>query len=166
MKTGEAVKIKVGLGYDHHRLVQGRALVIGGIKIPFGLGALAHSDGDVLVHALIDALLGAKGEGDIGQRFPDSDPAYKDISSLELLRGVMNEIKESGLSVVNADAVIVLERPKLASFISGMKTNLCPILGIKPDQLGIKAKTGEGGGQTGQNLTIACWAVVLLGRFS
>jgi len=166
LKTGEAVKTRIGLGYDHHGLVQGRALVIGGIKIPYELGPLAHSDGDVLAHAIIDALLGARGEGDIGQRFPDDDPAYKDISSLELLRRVMREVKAAGFYVVNADAVIVLEKPKLASFIPGMKANLSPILGIATVDLGIKAKTAEGVGQTEPEQSIACWAVVLLGRVS
>lgn len=156
------MSFKIGLGYDLHRLVAGRNLIIGGVKIPFELGSLAHSDGDVLVHSLIDALLGAKGEGDIGQKFPDSDPAYKDISSLKLLAEVMQEIKEAGLSIINADSVIVLEKPKLSPFIPEMKANLCPILGIEPENLGIKAKTAESLGEIGQGKAIACWTTVLL----
>ncbi|MBC7362253.1 MAG: 2-C-methyl-D-erythritol 2,4-cyclodiphosphate synthase [Candidatus Aminicenantes bacterium] len=158
------MNLKVGLGYDLHRLVPGRPLIIGGVKIPFELGCLAHSDGDVLVHSLIDALLGIKGEGDIGQKFPDSDPAYKDISSLELLRQVMQEIKEAGFSVVNVDSVVILEKPKLAPFIPEMKTSLCPILGIQPENLGIKAKTAEKLGEIGQSQAIACWTVALVGH--
>jgi len=158
------MKMKVGLGYDLHRLVRGRLLIIGGVKIPFELGCLAHSDGDVLVHSLIDALLGAKGEGDIGQKFPDSDPAYKNISSLELLRPTMSEIKKAGFLVINVDSVIILEKPKLAPYIPEMKKNLCPILGIEPESLGIKAKTVEGLGAIGSDQAVACWTAVLLGR--
>ncbi|MDD8020294.1 MAG: 2-C-methyl-D-erythritol 2,4-cyclodiphosphate synthase [Acidobacteriota bacterium] len=153
---------KVGLGFDSHRLVSGRPLIIGGVNIPSPLGCLAHSDGDVLVHSLIDALLGAAGLGDIGQRFPDTDPAYENISSLELLRAVMTEIKASGLAVVNADSIIILEKPRLAPFISQMKTGLCPLLSITPANLGIKAKTAEGLGEIGSGQAIEAWTTILL----
>jgi len=156
------MKTKVGLGYDLHRLVVGRALIIGGVNIPSEVGCLAHSDGDVLVHSLIDALLGAKGEGDIGQRFPDTDPAYEGISSLELLRRVMEEIREAGLVVVNTDSVLLLEKPKIYPYLDSMKANLYPLLRVSPGNIGIKAKTAEGLGSIGSGEAVACWTVVLL----
>ncbi|MGQ9800321.1 MAG: 2-C-methyl-D-erythritol 2,4-cyclodiphosphate synthase [Candidatus Saccharicenans sp.] len=157
------MEIKAGLGYDLHRLVPGRPLIIGGVAIPAEGGSLAHSDGDVLVHSLIDALLGASGEGDIGQRFPDTDPAYKGIASLELLRRVMAEIRAAGLIVVNTDSVLILEKPRLAPYLTAMKANLAPILGIEPGRIGLKAKTAEGLGDIGSGEAIACWTVALLG---
>jgi len=153
---------KVGLGFDSHRLVEGRPLILGGVNIPSVVGCQAYSDGDVLIHALIDALLGAAGLGDIGQKFPESDPAYKNISSLELLRRVMAEMKAAGLAVVNADTIVILERPKLAPFISQMKEHLCPLLDLRPSSLGIKAKTAEGTGEIGSGQAVEAWATVLL----
>lgn len=156
------MKIKAGLGYDLHRLIPGRPLIIGGVRIPSEVGCQAHSDGDVLVHSLIDALLGARGEGDIGQLFPDSDPAYKDISSLELLRRVMTEVREAGFRVVNTDSVLILEKPRLAAYMKSMKDNLSPLLKLDPARIGLKAKTSEGLGEIGSGRAIACWTVVLL----
>ena len=153
---------KVGLGFDSHRLVAGRPLIIGGINIPASAGCLAHSDGDVLVHALMDALLGAAGLGDIGQKFPETDPAYKNISILELLQTVMVEIKASGLVVLNADSIVILEKPRLASFIPQMKDRLSPLLALNPSSLGIKAKTAEGLGEVGAGRAVEAWATVLL----
>ncbi len=157
------MKIKAGLGYDLHRLVPGRKLIIGGVSLPSELGCLAHSDGDVLVHSLIDALLGASGRGDIGQWFPDSDPAYRDISSLELLRRVMGEVRSAGLTVINTDSVVVLEKPRLGPYFQAMRANLVPILGTEPDRIGLKAKTAEGLGEVGSGQAVACWTVALLG---
>jgi len=156
------MSFKVGLGFDSHRLVPGRPLIIGGVIIPSPTGCLAHSDGDVLIHALIDALLGAAGLGDIGQMFPDSDPSYQDISSLKLLQTVMQRIRACGLTVVNADSIVILERPKLATFISQMKDRLCPLLELSSSSLGIKAKTAEGLGDIGSGQAIEAWATVLL----
>jgi len=153
---------KVGLGFDSHRLVAGRSLIVGGVNIPSTVGCLAHSDGDVLVHALIDALLGAAGLGDIGQKFPETNPVYENISSLELLRRVMAEIKDSGLAVVNADTIVILEKPRLAPFIAQMKEHLCPRLELQPSSLGIKAKTAEGMGEIGSGQAVEAWATVLL----
>ncbi|MGB9907360.1 MAG: 2-C-methyl-D-erythritol 2,4-cyclodiphosphate synthase [Candidatus Saccharicenans sp.] len=157
------MKLKAGLGYDLHRLVPGRRLIIGGVAIPSDRGCLAHSDGDVLVHSLIDALLGAAGAGDIGQRFPDTDPAYEGISSLELLRRVMAEVRAAGLTVVNTDSVLILEKPRLAPYMAAMKANLAPLLGIETDHIGLKAKTAEGLGDIGAGQAVACWTVALLG---
>ncbi|MBP6909062.1 MAG: 2-C-methyl-D-erythritol 2,4-cyclodiphosphate synthase [Candidatus Saccharicenans sp.] len=156
------MSFKVGLGFDSHRLGPGRPLIIGGVNIPSPTGCLAHSDGDVLVHALIDALLGAAGLGDLGQMFPDSDPAYQDISSLKLLQTAMKQIRACGLTVVNADSIVILERPKLATFISQMKGSLCPLLDLSSSSLGIKAKTAEGLGDLGSGQAIEAWATVLL----
>jgi len=156
------MKFKVGLGFDSHRLVAGRPLIVGGVNIPSTVGCLAHSDGDVLIHALIDALLGAAGLGDIGQKFPETDPAYENISSLELLQRVMAEVKTSGLAVANADIIVILEKPRLAPFIVQMKERLCPILELQFSSLGIKAKTAEGLGEVGAGRAVEAWATVLL----
>ncbi|MDI6698415.1 MAG: 2-C-methyl-D-erythritol 2,4-cyclodiphosphate synthase [Candidatus Saccharicenans sp.] len=156
------MKIKAGLGYDLHRLVPGRKLIIGGVSLPSDVGCLAHSDGDVLVHSLIDALLGAGGLGDIGQWFPDTDPTFKDISSLELLRRVMAELRQAGFTVLNTDSVVILEKPKLGPYFPAMRANLAPLLGIDPDRVGLKAKTSEGVGEVGSGQAVACWTVALL----
>jgi 2-C-methyl-D-erythritol 2,4-cyclodiphosphate synthase len=153
---------RIGLGYDLHRLASGRRLVIGGLEIPFSKGLLGHSDADVLVHALIDALLGAAGEGDIGGLFPDDDPRYKDAASTTLLKSVMERLRAQGLAVRHADCVVVAEAPRIGPHIPGMKERLAPLLGLPPDRLGIKAKTNEGTGIIGEGGAIACWAVVLL----
>ncbi len=155
--------IRCGLGYDLHRLAPGRPLFLGGIEIPHPAGLLGHSDGDALIHALIDALLGAMGEGDIGQLFPDRDPRTKDIRSTELLRDVCARLKKKRLAVLHADAVVVAERPKLGPYFPAMKAALAPLLGLPPDGLGLKAKTNEGLGLIGRGRAIACWATVLVG---
>jgi len=156
------LNIKVGFGYDIHRLAKGRDLYLGGVKIPHPSGLLGHSDGDCLVHALIDALLGAAGEPDIGRLFPDTDPKYKGIRSPVLLADVVSRLRRRGKRVVNADAVVVAQAPKLAAHIEAMKEALCPVLGVERDSLGIKAKTNEGLGLIGRERAIACWAVVLI----
>lgn len=156
------MKTKIGLGYDIHRLSRGRGLYLGGVKIPNPSGLVGHSDGDCLVHALIDALLGAVGEGDIGQLFPDTDPAYEGIRSTRLLREVMSRLRRRRAQVMNADVVVVAQAPKLAPYIEAMKDTLCPILGVARDRLGIKGKTNEGLGLIGRERAVACWAVVLV----
>ncbi len=156
------MKLKTGIGYDIHRLAAGRKLVLGGVRIPFPFGLAGHSDADALIHALVDALLGASGDGDIGQLFPDTDPKWKDADSTALLKAVMARLRKAGFEVLNADAVIVAEKPALAPHIAAIKRVLCPILSIKPDDLGIKGKTNEGLGPIGQRKAIACLATVLL----
>lgn len=156
------MKIKAGLGYDIHRLEKGRKLYLGGVEIPFSQGLVGHSDGDCLIHAIVDSLLGALGEGDIGQFFPDTDPKYKGIRSTELLEEVLRRIKEKDMEVIHVDAVVIAEEPKLSSHISRMKEDLGSILGLEKDSLGIKAKTNEGLGLIGERKAIACWAIALL----
>jgi len=154
--------MKIGLGYDLHRLVRGRPLFLGGVEIPSDKGLLGHSDGDALVHALIDALLGAAGEGDIGRLFPDTDPRTEGVRSVDLLRKVMARLRRKKLRVVNADAVVVAEAPRLGPYFEAMRKTLGPILGVPGRALGLKAKTNEGTGLIGKRGAIACWAVVLL----
>ncbi|MBM3293148.1 MAG: 2-C-methyl-D-erythritol 2,4-cyclodiphosphate synthase [Candidatus Aminicenantes bacterium] len=154
--------MRIGLGYDLHRLVRGRPLFLGGVEIPWEKGLLGHSDGDALVHALIDALLGASGEGDIGACFPDTDPAFRGIRSLELLRRVMARLRKKRFRVVNVDAVVAAEAPKLGPYFAAMKKTLAPLLGVSGRAVGLKAKTNEGTGLIGRGGAIACWAVVLL----
>lgn len=158
------MKNKVGVGYDIHRLVRGRKLILGGVEIPHGRGSLGHSDGDCLVHALIDALLGALGQGDIGQLFPDTDPGWKDIRSTELLEDVVDLLKDRGATIQNVDAVIAAERPRLGPHVNAMKQTLAPILGVPEGSVGIKAKTNEGLGAVGRGRAIACWAVALISQ--
>jgi 2-C-methyl-D-erythritol 2,4-cyclodiphosphate synthase len=153
---------RVGFGYDAHRLVEGRALVLGGVLVPHSHGLLGHSDADVLIHAVIDALLGALCRGDIGQHFPDSDPAYKDADSLSLLRNVMDWVREEGYSVNNVDSTIVAEKPRLAPYVGAMKEKLSIILGIQPRQVSIKAKTSEKMGFCGREEGIEAFAIVSL----
>ena len=154
--------LKIGFGYDIHALVPGRRLVLGGLHIPGPSGLTGHSDGDGLVHAIIDALLGAAGEADIGRLFPDNDPRTEGISSLRLLGEVMARLTEAGWSVVNVDTVVVAEEPKIAPHVESMKEILCPVLGVESLGLGIKGKTNEGLGPVGQGRAIACWAVALI----
>ena len=156
------MRIKTGLGYDIHKLEKGRKLFLGGVEIEFPKGLKGHSDGDCLIHAVIDALLGATGEKDIGQIFPDTDPRYKDIRSYELLKKVVSRMKEKNIKILNVDSIIIAEKPKFSSYIPQMKAVLCPILGIGKDDLGIKAKTNEGLGAVGQGVAIASWAQVLV----
>ena len=154
--------MRVGMGYDVHRLVPERELILGGVKIPFEKGLLGHSDADVLVHAVMDALLGAASLGDIGRHFPDTDPAYKGISSLLLLEKVGKLIKEQGYSVGNIDATIIAQRPKMLPHIPQMKENIEAALEISGDCLNIKATTEERLGFTGREEGIASHAVCLL----
>ena len=154
--------MRIGHGYDVHRLVEDRALIIGGVKIPHSKGLLGHSDADVLTHAVMDALLGAAGLWDIGHAFPDTDPAYKGISSLLLMERVMNMLQEKGFAVGNIDATILAQRPKLAPHIPQMRENLAKIAGVDPSLVNIKATTEEGLGFTGTEQGIAAHAVVLL----
>jgi len=155
-------KLRVGFGYDVHRLVTGRPLVLGGVHIPYDKGLLGHSDADVLVHAVMDALLGAAGEGDIGRHFPDSDPQYKGISSLSLLSGVGHILAGKGLTVGNIDSVIVAQAPKLAPFMDEMKIKMAESLRTEPCRLNVKATTTEGLGFTGAGEGIAAYAVAVV----
>ena len=152
-------KVRTGIGYDIHRLDEGRRLVVGGVEIPFSRGLVGHSDGDVLIHAVIDALLGAMGEKDIGQCFPDTNPVYKDIQSTELLVSVAIQLKQRDCEICNVDSIVIAEEPKLAPHIPAMKDILCPILGLPVKDLGIKAKTREGLGDVGEGRAMAAWAV-------
>jgi 2-C-methyl-D-erythritol 2,4-cyclodiphosphate synthase len=154
--------MRIGHGYDVHRLVRGRRLILGGLEIDFEYGLSGHSDADVLTHAVIDALLGAAGLGDIGLNFPDSDGAYKDISSLELLSETARMLAGKGFGIVNIDATIVAQRPRLCGLLSPMKENLCRVLEICGDRVNIKATTEEGLGFTGEGLGIAVHAVCLI----
>lgn len=153
---------RVGIGYDYHRLAEGRRLVLGGVEIPFEKGLLGHSDADVLAHAMSDALLGAAALGDIGRRFPDSDPEYKNASSLKLLAEVGRILAGQNWEVVNIDAVIIAERPRLAPFIPQMLERLAEALGLEPARLSIKAKTAEGADSIGRGEGIAAQAVALI----
>ena len=153
---------KIGIGYDIHRLVQGRKLFLGGIEIPYIKGLLGHSDGDALLHAICDALLGALGKGDIGEHFPDTDPKYQGISSLELLKTVDELIKREKFKIVNLDTVVIAQEPVLAPFKNQMRQNLASVLGVNIDSVNIKAKTAEGIGELGEKCAIACYAVALL----
>lgn len=151
--------MRVGLGYDVHRLVEGRALILGGVDIPHNKGLLGHSDADVLLHALKDALLGAAGQGDIGRHFPDTDDMYKGISSLNLLAQVKNVLDSHGFRVNNIDSTIVAQAPKLAPFIAQMVENIANTLQIETSQVNVKATTTEGLGFTGLGEGIAAYAI-------
>jgi len=153
--------MRVGIGYDIHRLVKGRKLIIGGVEIPFEKGLLGHSDADVLVHSICDALLGAMGLGDIGKHFPDTDEKYKGISSMKLLKKVVEKVKKGKFKIINIDANIIAEKPKLLPYIEEMKKNLRKILG-KDVSVNIKARTNEGLGEIGRGEAIASQAIVLL----
>ena len=153
---------KIGFGYDIHRLEAGRRLVLGGAKISHAAGLAGHSDGDALVHALIDALLGALGEGDIGAHFPDDDPRFEGARSTALLETVMGLVRSRKATVVNIDTVIVAEEPKMAPHIPAMKAALAPVLGVPGSAIGIKAKTNEGLGPVGEKRAIACYAIALI----
>ena len=156
------METRVGNGFDVHQLVEGRKLILGGVEIPHEKGLLGHSDADVLTHAIMDALLGAAGEGDLGRHFPDTNREYKDISSLLLLERVSRILKEKGCSVVNIDATLLCQRPKLAGYMEEMEGNLARALGIDPDRVGVKATTTEKLGFTGREEGIACMAVCLI----
>ncbi len=154
--------LKIGIGYDVHKLVPERKLILGGVEIPFDKGLLGHSDADVLVHAVIDSIIGALGLGDIGTHFPDSDGKYKDISSIELLKNVAALLKNEGFEIVNIDSVIIAQKPKLASFIEQMKKNIAGTIGIEQKYINIKATTEEGLGFTGAELGISAQSVCLI----
>ena len=154
--------MRVGMGYDVHRLTENRDLILGGVKIPWEKELLGHSDADVLIHAIMDALLGAAALGDIGQHFPDTDPAYKGISSIRLLKHVAALLSEKGYGIGNIDAVIIAQKPKMAPHIPQMKENIAKALEIDMDCLNIKATTEEKLGFTGREEGIASEAVCLL----
>lgn len=155
---------RVGIGYDVHRLVAGRPLVLGGVTIPAERGLEGHSDADVAIHAIMDALLGAAALGDIGQLFPPSDPAFKDIDSRRLLSRVRGVLDRAGWRVVNVDCTIVAERPKLAPYMGAMRAALATALGVEGERIGLKATTNEGIGFIGREEGIAALAVALLAR--
>ena len=152
----------IGHGYDIHKLVPGRKLVLGGVEIPHTRGLLGHTDADVLIHAIIDALLGAAGLGDIGQHFPDNDPKWKDTNSLDLLELTYESIKNKGYEIINIDSTIVAEEPKLGPHVNNMKKSLSRILELNENQINIKAKTNEGLDSIGQKNAICAWAVAFI----
>ena len=154
--------MRIGHGYDVHRLVEGRDLILGGMRIAYEKGLDGHSDADVLVHAVMDALLGAAGLGDIGKLFPDNDPQYKGISSMKLLKVVRQRIEEKGYRVSNIDVTMIAQQPKLRPYISQMEMNIAVMLGIDGDRVNIKATTEEHLGFTGDGSGMACHAVCLL----
>lgn len=153
---------RIGLGYDIHRLSEGRSLFIGGIEIPYIKGLEGHSDGDVLLHAICDALLGAVSAGDIGEHFPDTDPRYGGISSARLLETVADLIKGQGFAVDNLDAVIIAQEPGLSPFKKAMQQRIAAILGVDELKINVKAKTNNGIGELGEGKAIASYAVVIL----
>ncbi len=154
--------MRIGHGYDVHRLVPGRKLILGGVHVPYENGLLGHSDADVLTHAVMDALLGAAGLGDIGRHFPDTDPQYKGISSLKLLSSVAEKLDFAGYRVGNIDVTVIAQAPKLKNYIPQMRANLAGILGVEVDCVNVKATTEEFLGFTGDGLGIACHSVCLL----
>ena len=154
--------MRIGHGYDVHKLVEGRDLIIGGVKIEHSLGLLGHSDADVLLHAVSDALLGAAGLGDIGKHFPDTDPQYKGADSLKLLQIVAQRVQEAGYRVSNIDVTMIAQRPKLRPHIAQMEQNIASAAGIDVSRVNVKATTEERLGFTGEELGMACHAVCLL----
>lgn len=154
--------MRIGIGYDAHRLVEGRALVLGGVTIPHSLGLLGHSDADVLLHAISDAVLGAAGLGDIGRHFPDTDPAWKGADSRKILSAVCALAREKGFACVNVDAVVIAQQPKLAPFMDGMRSNIAACLALAAEDVNIKATTTEGMGPEGRCEGISTQAVVLM----
>ena len=154
--------MRIGHGYDVHKLVPGRDLILGGVKIEHTLGLLGHSDADVLLHAVSDALLGAAGLGDIGKHFPDTDPQYKGADSLKLLEIVAQRVKEAGYRVSNIDVTMIAQKPKLRPYIAQMEQNIAAAVGVDASWVNVKATTEEGMGFTGQGWGMACHAVCLL----
>lgn len=154
--------MRVGMGYDVHKLTEGRKLILGGVDIPWEKGLLGHSDADVLIHAVMDALLGAAALGDIGKHFPDTDPAYKGISSVKLLIHVARLLREHGYEVGNIDATVIAQKPKMAPHIPQMRKNMAEALGIPESKINVKATTEEGLGFTGRGEGIASQAICLL----
>lgn len=157
--------MRIGMGYDVHKLVEGRKLIIGGVTIPYEKGLLGHSDADVLLHAIMDALLGAAALGDIGKHFPDTDPAYLGASSIELLKSVGELLKENKYAIGNIDATIIAQRPKMLPHIPVMRENVAKALKVSTDQINIKATTEEGLGFTGEGAGISAQAICLLNEF-
>lgn len=156
------MNFRVGTGYDVHKLVEGRDLILGGVKIPHTTGLLGHSDADVLLHAIMDAILGAAALGDIGKHFPDTDPQYKGISSVKLLEHVYGLIQDKGYEIGNIDATIIAQKPKLRPYIAQMEENIADALRIQPDQINVKATTEEGLGFTGSLEGISTQAICCL----
>ena len=154
--------IRVGIGFDIHRLAEGHRLMLAGVEVRGSLGAVAHSDGDVVLHAVCDAILGAAGKGDIGQHFPDTDPTWAEIDSAVLLGHVLQMVREEGWRVASADINIVLEQPKLAGAKADMQRRMAALLDIEPNAVGMKARTMEGLGPIGENQAVAAQAVVVL----
>jgi 2-C-methyl-D-erythritol 2,4-cyclodiphosphate synthase len=153
---------RIGIGYDIHRLAEGRKLFLGGVEIPYIRGLLGHSDADVLLHAICDAMLGALSLGDIGEHFPDTDPKYHNASSKDLLKNVVKLVEEKGYSISNIDSVIIAQEPHLAPFKKNILERIAEILNLKPECISVKAKTNEGIGEMGKKEAIASYAVVLL----
>lgn len=156
--------MRVGFGYDSHRFAEGRRLLIGGVEIGHDRGLLGHSDADVLIHAVVDAIFGALGEGDIGRHFPDTDPRLKGISSLVILKRAAEMAVHRGYAVNNVDSTVVLETPKLAPFVEEMRRNIAKVLGTEPSRVSVKAKTNEKMGFIGRGEGVAAFAVVTLAR--
>jgi 2-C-methyl-D-erythritol 2,4-cyclodiphosphate synthase len=156
-------EIRIGSGYDSHRLVSGRRLIIGGVEIPFEKGLSGHSDADVLCHALIDAIMGALGEGDIGRHFPDTDSKWKNASSIDLLSRTVGLMRERGFEIIWIDSTVIAEKPVLKAYVNTMKENIATA-GIPPELINIKAKTNEGMGFTGRGEGMAALASCLIGR--
>ena len=152
--------MRMGIGFDLHELVENRRLILGGVEIPYAKGLDGHSDADVLSHAIIDAILGACGEGDMGEHFPDSDIAYKDISSLELLRRVLERVQNKGFQIENVDTIIIAEDPKLSPFKESIRKKLAETLHLPVEQVNVKAKSAEGLGLLGRAEGIASYAIV------
>jgi 2-C-methyl-D-erythritol 2,4-cyclodiphosphate synthase len=162
--SASSLPFKVGIGYDSHRLVENRQLIIGGVEVPFEKGLLGHSDGDVLLHAIGDALCGAAGLPDIGQLFPDTDAAWKDADSWRLLRGIGERVAATGWHIENVDAVLIAQRPKIAPHVPEMRERIAAALLIQADNVNIKGKTAEGLGALGAGEGMAAHAVCLLRR--
>jgi len=157
--------LRIGTGYDVHRLVEGRDLVLGGVKIPFEKGTLGHSDGDALTHAIADAVLGALALGDIGQHFPDTAPEFEGVYSIDLLKQVASLIREKSYAVSNIDATLILQRPKVMDYLLEMRQKLAEALHVSLDQVSVKATTTEGLGMTGTGEAVAAQAVCLLAKY-
>lgn len=157
-----ARQFRIGHGFDVHRLRRGRKLILGGVEIPYGKGLMGHSDADVLLHALINALLGALGEGDIGRHFPDSEPRYKGIASSKLLKSALGVMKRKGFTLVNADTTIIAQRPRLSPYYAVMRKNVAGLFQVSESKINIKAATTEKLGWAGEGKGMAATAVVLL----
>ena len=153
---------RTGIGIDSHAFADGRRLVLGGIEVPSARGLVGHSDADVLTHAIVDALLGAAGLGDIGQHFPDTDPAFEDADSLDLLRAVLSDLEHAGLRATHVDATVMMERPKLSPHRDAIRARLAGVLGLEIDRMNLKATTGEGMGFVGRGEGVAALAVATL----